>query len=405
MSLWYSGEKFSVHFSSDYENQLWGFELVASAEVDASLRDRLLSRACDYVVTRRQVEEALAVCCNDCVAAQALLDCERERSALKKAPSKCCGLYCSVSAPAVRVNLQLHEVYLAERMLRPVPHEVATHEVFVEVFGERAGHLYCAVASRTTNRQLLKLVLKDAAYDVAAWRPALSVGAVASRTFAQEPLAQWSRSKHATAARYEPGESAELVTAGAAKRALNAPQPEGARNVRFGHTTFVPYAPAQHGDLGWVAERFEAALADALAAVTSDLQQPQLFIQHDAAQVASANEDTLSSRDEEDLGEVTCRLLLFLPPQGKSRAAKLGNPGCWFEVVALRRWQIIEVWALLDVGRRCARSHVYSSKSPLALAALRQSARDRPTRWPRGDSVNCLLEFRIYTRISAFHTP
>jgi hypothetical protein len=101
----------------------------------------------------------------------------------------------------VEINLQTTEVYLRNRMLMPVPSDIAAHSDFRAVFGSAAGpapspiatqpkipglppglmptpsaaqqssSLFCVVAANNIHRRLVTLVHGARAYEVSAWKP------------------------------------------------------------------------------------------------------------------------------------------------------------------------------------------------------------------------------------------
>ena len=165
-------DSFVVHFHSDASIQNWGFKLDAKAPVNLEKATQLLEKEKQEKQEKKTLEHtmlglyacqrALAECLNDYEAAivwmnenrTLLLQEEKEQQEEKRrldenngaSSASSRGLY-KDPVGSIRVNVQTSEIYLRDRMLMPVPSQMASHPTFLDIFG-KGSEPFCAVVSR-----------------------------------------------------------------------------------------------------------------------------------------------------------------------------------------------------------------------------------------------------------------
>ena len=171
-------DSFVVHFHSDASIQNWGFKLDAKAPVNLEKATQLLEKEKEKQEKKTlehtmlglyACQRALAECLNDYEAAivwmnenrTLLLQEEKEQQEEKRrldenngdpgdpttsSSDSSRGLY-KDPVGSIRVNVQTSEIYLRDRMLMPVPSQMASHPTFLDIFG-KGSEPFCAVVSR-----------------------------------------------------------------------------------------------------------------------------------------------------------------------------------------------------------------------------------------------------------------
>ena len=330
------------------------------------------------------------------------------------------GYYRSVSSSGstdggVRVNLQSAEVYLANadgktRMYMPVPPRVAGNADFQHIFG--SGQKYVVEYDHHAHCQQLELAHEDTIYHVSAWRTLSSSasGGATVLTYAQRPL-----SIHAQAtelmrtyqdekqllldlqrehfedcirraegdddmleqllaeaqaahvpppAMHVPGEEPEAVAALSKIEAWGLPRKVSSRVV-FASEVYTQYV---RSSLGWVSQLVEEAVDGALDELSTGVRSPRIFVSQ--ATLAAPQECWSIQRLDARTASSTvapARLLLYLMPQGTEEKHRRGNPGNWYELVALHDRRVLLVFELQVLGRRMQRRLAYASDARFAL--------------------------------------
>ncbi len=153
----------------------------------------------------------------------------------------------------------------------------------------------------------------------------------------------------------------------------NMPRRAPSGGLWFDGTYFSEY---KAGSSGWVSNLLDPLLQEAITSAKVG-DKPLLYIcdavqialqRHEAALAASAVHDTLPP--------TVAQLLMYVPPQGELEELK-GHTGGFFDLHVLFDHNVINVFSLLEEGRRLQRSLVYSSDSRFAMRHLVGDAADR----------------------------
>eukprot|EP00467_Chlorarachnion_reptans_P010822 CAMPEP_0114525784 /NCGR_PEP_ID=MMETSP0109-20121206/22631_1 /TAXON_ID=29199 /ORGANISM="Chlorarachnion reptans, Strain CCCM449" /LENGTH=5518 /DNA_ID=CAMNT_0001707433 /DNA_START=63 /DNA_END=16619 /DNA_ORIENTATION=+ len=408
---------FVLHFHSDRTVEDWGFRLTAAAPVSAQAA-RTLSQEQDkngQPVGIQVAQHALMKTLNDTEAARKEirnnLDKIKEIMAREGIESKLdqeakgasIGLYRDPMG-TVQVNLQTAEVYLRNRMLMPVPADIANHRDFHDVFdaarakkrGQRTGidskgsaeSLFCAIVENNLNRKLMTIVYGEHVYEVGSWTPIIS-NEMAQNMSAQGSLTLQSSTEDEKTAKDEK-KVAESKDSDAKKdvqamgrlgglpeqRCLNMPRraPGSAHGLLFDGKLFVPYYA---GSASWVSGLVDPMLEDSIKSLKME-SKPKMWISKESQDLLSAPQDVNAKSAMGDwiTPSLCAQLLMYVEPQGELEELK-GHPGGFFEIQALQEHKCVNAYCLVENGRRLQRQCVFSSDSRVCLRDLPQDPSDR----------------------------
>lgn len=337
----------------------------------------------------------------------------------------------------VRVNLQSAEVYLATtegatRMYMPAPPAVAQHPDFVQVF--RGEQKYVVEVARRTRCQEFELSHDGTVYRVAVWKPLSpsAAGGNAIVSYAQRPIGVHTVAKRMMNEQHDKGKLKGLTLAqfedcvqraefdetealkllrnealdgegqrSAKKRVMHVPgqQPEavetkveawglpqqvGSSKLQYQAELYLAYTV---GSLGWVSRLLDASMPAALEALGGGgVKHPRLYASEETIEMGATGVLWVEQAEPHKAaaGGGPARLLMYLPPQGGQEKLRRGNPGNWYEIVALFDRQLLEVYSLTALGRRLQRKMVFASDQRFSLSALEQSTRPREQPWVHG---------------------
>eukprot|EP00466_Bigelowiella_natans_P015194 jgi/Bigna1/85176/estExt_fgenesh1_pg.C_20373 len=430
-------DSFVVHFHSDRSVEDWGFRLTAAAPVSVASA-RLLSQEQDenkQPVGVNVAQRALMETMNDLEAARQYLrknlkeikakiakELKEEKLEASSSSSrdKSVGLYRDPMG-TVQVNLQTGEVYLRNRMLMPVPTDIANHSDFSDVFevaqdliaiqqqhqqkkkkkkkdkssgsSSSSSSLFCAIVENNLNRKLMTIVHGQHVYEIGSWTP------IVSNEMAQNMSAVGSISLDAASTittgsgdkktqnddgqkDNEGSESSSTPTQAVGRlgglpeqKCLNMPRrsPGSASKLLYDGKTFIAYSP---GSAGWLSELLDPILDQSVDKMEMEAR-PKVWI--DTQGLRSCRDSSSSSIDNVTGGvspALCAQMLMYVSPQGDLEELK-GHPGGFFEVQAFRTHKTFTVYYLAECGRRVHRQCVFSSDSRFCLHDLEQDPRDR----------------------------
>jgi hypothetical protein len=429
-------DSFHLHFHSDASQQDWGFRVEAVAPVNMDFARALLKEleqercqgpAADGSSIRlalHSCQRALAECLNDLDRARQylethtseLLEEERvkaeEKAAINKAMasgkiadarSGSRGLF-QDPVGGVRINLQTSEIYFRDRMLMPVPADIASHPDFLQVFGPR-GAPYCAIVSNTDHRRWLQIIHQNHTYQIRGWKPLRPVGGDGSRGSVggdegvSADVAAAAATSVATAKTDSAGPSLRVLEeedvdediVDGSMQAWNLPTKgrDGGTGIAYLSYRNRRYIPYQKGDAGWFSEVFDNSIDEFLKRCYSR--------EEGGGDRRGQNSD--AGNDEEPDMEMWIEsntfssddnfrsIVFFAKANGEYEQTK-GHPGCWFEAHAIpssgssasMSFGRVDVFVLVESARRMQRRLVWSSDSRLSLKDLQISGaeRDKP---------------------------
>lgn len=340
--------RFIVHFHSDATTQDWGFRLTACAPVTASrvqtLREELLTRGNKTEYTFTKLQQSLVESDNvidDAIKWLKTHNKDKNEIETKEATNSIRGLYHN-PVGSLQMNIQTGEVYMRKRMLMPIPTDIASHSIFKDLFGDNAGSLpYCAFKSNDVNRRWIEVLTsnKDGMiYSIMAWTP------------------------------LQPG--GKGVSAIARRGASVLPKMDEKDLGAFN----LPHVPANSEDglvsyCGKIFERytFKKSNDDDKEKLT---KFEKLFIDVFETKEITKMADLVILKQIENEN----RFLMYVPPQGDVEENQ-GHPGAWFEIVPIPD-NGLEVFALVDSGRKMQRCLVASTHSARALSTFASSNRE-----------------------------
>ena len=206
-------DTFVVRFESDDTTEDWGFRLRAIAPTSAE-GERALTRcplSDGASVSVEMAKRALVAANNSVPRARAWLEAAERSSDLAALAAASDGAGDGTGGDAggdavewddddesrkrgvyrdpagyVQVNIQTGEVFLQNRMLCPVPTDIAVHPLFAEVLKPSVSGHMCHIMSNNVNSRTIRVDVDGVAHDVVAWTPLRSDSAVAVSSVGSE---------------------------------------------------------------------------------------------------------------------------------------------------------------------------------------------------------------------------
>jgi hypothetical protein len=370
-------DKFVVHFHSDQSNQDWGFRLEAKAPVSNEKAREMVEKENNTTTTTTSklglyaCQRALAESMNDIELATKYLNnhrnelineekqLEEEKKSLMEGSSEqdessssSRGLY-QDPVGGIVVNIQTSEIYLRDRMLMPVPTQMATHPHFLDVFGRNA-EPFCAVVSSTEHRKWIQITHNDQEYHIKGWCGLRRTtgeggrGAVASSV----------------------DNNSDSTNNDIRMQAYNLPIVEGSvgqSKVKWRTKDYLRY---DRGTKGWISDIYDYAL--------------DLFVNSCTEKGASVAWPEVYYCDEVENHEGRCgSMLAFVEAEGDYEACK-GHPGTWYDIRVVSPSSLsttsdgrVEVYTLVEHGRLMQRTLAWTSNSKLSLYHLDIDGKER----------------------------
>jgi hypothetical protein len=300
--------------------------------------------------------------------------------------------------------------------------QVASNADFLHIFG--ASPKYVVEFDHHVQCQQLQLAHEDTVYHVCAWRTLNSSasGGSTALSYAQRPLALYAHaielmrvyqeekkmllglkrehfedcirraqgdedmleqllgeaqpSHVSQPAMHIPGEEPEAVFSLTKIDAWGLPRKVASRVV-FSSQVYLPYV---RSSLGWVSLLVEEVIDAELDQLSTGVRTPRLYIAQETLAAPSElwevqQNSTDASAQASALGLAPAQLLMYLMPQGVEEKHRRGNPGNWYQLVALHDRRVLLIFELQALGRHMQRRMVYASDARFTLGGLSRDGR------------------------------
>jgi hypothetical protein len=154
-------------------------------------------------------------------------------------------------------------------------------------------------------------------------------------------------------------------------------------DLKFDGSVYTKYVP---GTLGWVSELLDPLLQERIT-LLGMAEKPMLYVSDFTRGALETQGNIMQTRHAANQTAATpplvAQLLMYVPPQGELEDVK-GHTGSFFDIQASFDRQLINIFALLEIGRRLQRSLVFSTDCRFSLQDLPGDTSDRKTDFLKG---------------------